>query len=86
MLTLVVPVRVAPPVAVKSPPKVSLSQSVEVVKVWVALSLFQYPTVPVTAPVISPVQARSPVVLVIVQPVEPTPPAISTLPDDVLAI
>ena len=86
VLTLVVPVKVAPPVAVKIPPKVSLSQSVAVVRVEEALSLFQYPTVPSLLPVISPVQERSPDELVTVQPVAETPPASSTFPVEVLPI
>ena len=86
VFTLVVPAIVAPPVAVRSPPSVRSSQSVAVVRVCVESSLFQYPTVPVAAPVISPLQTRSPVALSNVHPVLPDPPATSTLPVEVAAI
>ena len=72
------PLIVAPPVAVNNPPKVTLSQSVPVVKVEVAALRLQYPTVPVVAPVIFPLQIRFPVAPSTVQPVAADPPAILT--------
>jgi len=75
VLILVVPAIVAPPVAVNSPPRVTLSQSVPVVKVCVAAFRLQYPTVPLVAPVISPLHVRFPFVPSTVQPVCDDPPA-----------
>ncbi len=75
VLTLTAPAILAPPVAVKRPPKVTLSQSVPVVRVDVALSRLQYPTVPVVAPVIFPLHVRFPVAPSTVHPVCVDPPA-----------
>ena len=74
----VAPEILAPPVAVNSPPRVTLSQSVPVVRVEVAALRLQYPTVPEVEPVISPLQVRFPVAPSTVQPVAVDPPAIFT--------
>src|SRR5512137_1096159 len=75
VLTLTAPAILAPPVAVNSPPNVTLSQSVPVVRVDFPASRLQYPTVPVVAPVIFPLQVRFPVAPSTVQPVCEDPPA-----------
>ncbi len=75
VFTFVAPAIVAPCVAVRSPPKVTLSQSVAVVNVADDAFLLQNPTVPSDEPVMSPLQVRFPVAPSTVQPVSVDPPA-----------
>jgi hypothetical protein len=78
VLIATVPVNVAPAVAVNKPPKVSLSASVAVRMVAVALSREKYPIVPLVLPVMFPLQFKFPVAPSTVHPVAPAPPAIFT--------
>ena len=86
ILIAVSPSTVSPELAVRRPPRVSLSPAVAVVIVVVPSSLEKYPTVPSLEPVISPEQDRFPVEFSMVHPVDCDPPPISIFPVEVLPI
>jgi len=92
VLVLMVEVKVAAPAIDKVPasvvemPPVVVIESPAVPGERTVPALVQKPIVPVEPPPIFPAQVKSPVVLLIVQPVSVDPPAISTSPVEVPAI